>query len=846
MKGSRVANVLEPGSSLFQVGETSLDAGSYDAIQDFGNPGRAPFPSRLGQICTFVVLLVLTGSVLADDASHAAVIGDSERVYALADENTDVRGLAFDDRSVDTRRLFVLDRSGKIFVYRFDQDEQQADEPPPTRAAAVTDLHLEETHDLPSVAGSSGLVSPRGLAFAVEGGREVLYFLNWCGSQGAPISQLWRYELGDAVSAHVDLSLHVFRIGDREALDLAYDDGQLLVSFDASGYPDANLRVRRGIIRITWSGPFGETPTSVQHLPDAGTLPARGLACMQFDGARFLWATVGDEHIYCADGRTGRGLFFFDRPTSVEDSPSCWGMCFGRDALWVSENVAGPDRVHRVNVTKNLDAFYEGPRVLRRLVMSIQTEPATEAKDPGAVYHYYSRPYGYEQLHNQGIWPDTELVEDLSVAPNATIRQITHDPAGDVASRQIMQCVEYANAPAADYASRYQIDLWTNAYKRFVYPHRVDDGCEALEGTDYLADDPELYGLRDTATYAAFIERVTSHIAEKYGVDADMRNPYWAARNIVEYIQDNYYYPNRSKRKPATVDYDRQHYDANPGNLKIELSARPYDKSQIIACSGTSVMVAGALRHLGIPARWLGTGTQMGAGRWDSDGDGLLEADETAPCTNGHRYTQAWLGSHYGWICFDATPSKPALNDYDPPPPLQSQWRYMTRAAGGHRENRRIVFNVGSELYRPLYRDFEYDPLLAIDNNCGGDQRYNLQGRYEASQFWRRPRHSIRLKNLCFIENVAVAGPRDQSLVTWDLAGAWDKIEDATVSVYLQQVSGGSNEARDVARVAHAIPCDAKSVQADLSAHRGKRFRIILRRDGDPETGGHSQLFDLE
>ena len=91
-----------------------------------------------------------------------------------------------------------------------------------------------------------------------------------------------------------------------------------------------------------------------------------------------------------------------------------------------------------------------------------------------------------------------------------------------------------------------------------------------------------------------------------------MQNPYWAARNVVEYIQDNYYYPSPPKRKPATVDYDRQHYDANPGNLKIELSARPYDKTQIIACSGTSVMVAGAMRHLGIPARWLGTGTQQG------------------------------------------------------------------------------------------------------------------------------------------------------------------------------------------------------------------------------------------
>ena len=95
-------------------------------------------------------------------------------------------------------------------------------------------------------------------------------------------------------------------------------------------------------------------------------------------------------------------------------------------------------------------------------------------------------------------------------------------------------------------------------------------------------------------------------------------------------------------------------------------------------------MVAGAMRHLGIPARWLGTGTQQGPDDWDDErATACWTPDETAACTNGHRYTQVWLGSHYGWICFDATPSKPAFNDYDPPPPLQSQWRYMTRAAVG-------------------------------------------------------------------------------------------------------------------------------------------------------------------
>jgi len=423
---------------------------------------------------------------------------------------------------------------------------------------------------------------------------------------------------------------------------------------------------------------------------------------------------------------------------------------------------------------------------------------------------------------------------------------MTHDPAGDGASRQTMQCVEYANARARCYSSRYEIDLWTNPYKKFVYPHRVNQDRTALEGTDYLADDSVLYNLSDTATYESFIQRVARHVENKYGVQADMQNPYWAARNVVEYIQDHYYYPSRPKRKPATVDYDQQHYDANPGNLKIALSARPYDKTQIIACSGTSVMVAGAMRHLGIPARWLGTGTQRDPDDWDRNANGLLDADETASCTNGHRYTQVWLGSHYGWICFDATPSKPALNDYDPRPPLQSQWRYMTRAASGHRKEKRIVFNVGSELIRPLYRDFEYDQRLAVDNNCGGDQRYNLQGRSEKPELWKLASHSIQVKNLCFITQVTATNPGAKTRVAWQLEGAWHRIPGATVSLYLQQPSGDADRWRDVARLAKETPCAAGSIVVDLSGHKGEHYRVIVRRDGDHQTGGTSPPFALD
>lgn len=785
-------------------------------------------------ICFLIAVSASAGRAVSEEA--APLVGQSEKFYTLAEENTEIRGLDVDDLAPEAPRLLVLDSSGKLFVYQLPQD----------REPAARELKLARVLQLPKGEDGEPLECPRGLAFANEAGQRVVYFLNWHDFEEDFKSQLCRYRLDDATATFVDLSRYPFRIGDRETLDVAYDDGKILVSFDASGYTDHNRRVQRGIACYRRTGAGSGELEFVRHLPDSGTFPSRGLACMELGGAPYFWATVGSDHVYCADARTGRGLFHVDRPTSTPKSDSCWGLSFGADALWVSENVAGPDRVHRVNVTKNLDAFYEGPRILRHLVMTIDTEPETDSDEPGKAYHYYSRPYAYEQLHNQGVWAETEEIVDVSAVSNATIKTFTYDPAGDASGRQHMSCVEYPGAPGRACSSKYEIDLWTNAYRKFVYPHRANRTTDALEGTDYLADDPDLFNLTDTKTYDAFFERVKAHIKKKYGMEADMENPYWAARNALEYIQDHYYYPNRAKRKPAAVDYDRKHYDANPGNLKIELSDRDYDKSQIIACSGTSVMLAGAMRYLGIPARWLGTGTQQKTDTWDTNGNGLLEKNETAPCTNGHRYTQVWLGSRYGWICFDATPSKPDFNDYDPPPPLRPQWRYMNRAAAGHLLDKRIVFNVGSTLIRPLYRAFEYDEELAVDNNCGGDQRYNLQGRFDRPELWILARHRIAVKNTCFIEEVAISGPRDKTRVTWRPKGDWNKAPNSTVSVYLEQLDSNTREPKETAVLAEAIPYDSRAALVDLSGYRGDLYRITLRKDGDSETGGVSEIFEME
>ena len=784
----------------------------------------------------FSVFLVLGVRAEVDPTAEKTVlVGESEQVFTLAQENADIRGLTVDDLTRDRPRLYVLDSSKKIFAYRINRNAGKG----------LDELEYVSSIQLPTYPDGTAIESPRGLALSVESGQRIFYFLNWHRSKEKVKSELWRFNADSKTASSVDLSLYPFRIGDREVLSVAYENGKILVSFNASQYKDHNLRVQRGIILLDWDYAGGSKCEFVKHMPDAGIEACRGLAFMELEGARYLWGTVGNDFIYAAEASTGRGLFHFARPRSVDENMPVWGLAFGRGALWVPEATDGPDRVHRVNATRNLDVAYKGPRILRHLVMTISTEPERDIADPGKVYHYYSRPYSHEQMGNQGIWPETEKFMDTSGASDARLKIETQDPANDTTSRQCFALIEYDNAPSRLYSSRYEIDLWTNPYRKYVYPHRVNRNTEALKGKNYLADDPILYNLKDTRTYDEFIGRVKAHIKRKYGVEADLENPYWAARNVLEYIQDNYYYPSRPKRKPAAVDYDRKHYDANPANLKIELSSREYDKTQIIACSGTSVMVAGAMRYLGIPARWLGTGTEQGAEEWDANGNGLLDEGETAPCTNGHRYSRVWLGANYGWICFDATPNLPEELDYDVAPPFQSQWRYMNRAAAGHLKDKRIVFNVGSGLVLPLFRDFEYDEQLAVDNNCGGDQRYNLQGRFEKPELWKLARHSISVRNVCFIEGVTLSGPRNETEIRWVPVGQWNRDLAARLSFLLQQVDPGTRKPNDVAILARNIPYDLRSVKADLSPYSGKRFRIIVRKDGDPETGGHSGWFEL-
>ena len=167
-----------------------------------------------------VALFVAVHVGLGFGGQATPLIGESEKVYTLASENADIRGLAFDEISPEAPRLFVLDRAGKIFVYKLHRK--------PTEG--VDELKLLETYDLPKD-GSESLDGPRGLAFALDDDRDILYFLNWDRSAAEIKSQLWRCDFENDNHTQTNLTWYPFRIGQREVLDLAYDKGNILICF---------------------------------------------------------------------------------------------------------------------------------------------------------------------------------------------------------------------------------------------------------------------------------------------------------------------------------------------------------------------------------------------------------------------------------------------------------------------------------------------------------------------------------------------------------------------------------------------------------------------------------------
>jgi len=745
-------------------------------------------------------------SALAPDAGAAptGAITGVVATYTLGASHTMGYGLAYDPDSTP-HRLYASDYDGhKIYAYEVGE-------------TALTPL---PSADLDTKSLESGFIAPRGLAYAKVGGKRTLFALTSrdLHNDGLFTSHLWWVDLssGKPTAIGTDLSKAAFGLKETEVFGLAHRGGELLVSYDTSRFTSDKDQVRRGILRVK----LGAALTAAGHMPHSGRktsgskylrAPAFGLAAGNVEGRGYLFATSYYKYLYAAAPDTGRGLFHWASP----GNRAIIGLAFGGGHLWALDRAAGPDRVHKVRVAGDWGAAALGARRVRRLSMRIKSTAFAAKPTPG-VTHNFALPHPTTRRPNQHL-DEKSLKQSLSTGAKAS--RLSYDPAGDSSARQEYLSVAYASQHKAgdELASRVEMDFWSADRRHYLYPHRVDRKGAMAKG--YLADAKLLYGMSDTATYNKFIAAVKAAVTAEYGTAAAATtNPYWIARDVMEFILERYDYGNVSNASAG-------HYSYNPANLKLALCLDTYTGNDKMSCSTSTFAMSGVMRSLGIPTRWVGTTKRRGG--WDKDKDGLRTGGEDALDTSFHRWPEVWLGSTYGWQRFDPTPPS------DGPREL-SQYELMAKAAQGVRWTD-LVLTLGAGVHEPFFRQKD------------GNQRYNTVPRYTAALDWTDTVYrSITWSNPCSIKITGPTSPVSSAgpTITWTLTGRWDLDPSATLSISLQELDKSGTPYGARVTLASKVPASAgKKVVNLAAAKKGSTYRVEVRKDGDSETGALGAAF---
>lgn len=791
------------------------------------------------------------------DANGPLCVGKSERRFELDQAGVNISGMAYGE-DTSGKSLYILDRNNKqILIYSITPDNET--------------LILKSLITLKKLR----LTNPRGLVLSKENNSDVFYFLDYGKLGNTTLSRLYRYDIGGKDLTYINLTDKAYDIGSKEVFGLTRQKDNIFLCFDPSEYPDQVMRMRRGVLKLSvtddgdhsitvkkqnigrpsgWEKALAGQPLKSRHLPGPGKA-AQGdnveaslaLASMSMDGADYLWGTIGSENIYLIDSESGRGIFFFDIPGSEESGKIYHsGLVFGAGHLWAVEPKASGSVVHRINVLENLNLPYEGPKRFREVRMRLTSVVKDKVETPrGQVFHTFLHPFPEEVLGRQGVIPNSLQVNDLTNVADCNIDHLFLNPGNDPASRQDYTLAIYPADLHPDirkYETEFGIRVWTREYKHFIYPHLVK-GDSGPEGTSYLEDDDVLFKYSENPEiYKSFIQRVKDYTISEYGIEPDMSNPYWASRNITEYVKENYHYPKDEEGFYATYDFEKGNYNSNPGNLKAELSADDNYTDNITACSGTGAMLCGALRSIGIPATWIGVSQEQNWETWPTeDKDEFLEFNEESAVGNGHRYNHVWLGDFYKWQRFDATPSRPDGVEFNKKPKEVSQWELMMKSASGV-ESRRVIHTIQSEFWPNLHNAFadcEEDV-----NGCGAT-RYNLLGTYTYPEDFQSSRNTIRYRGIQFINDVKVDLNESHSAsISWDLTGEWDLDPEAILDVVLEKKEDNADSKITVYSklmiLAGGIPGSQTSVESDFSELIPGHYRVKVVKVGDPSTGNAS------
>lgn len=763
---------------------------------------------------------------------NSFAIGESEMEFVLDQEISSINGLAIKNGD-KSNTLFVLDgTANKIYTYSITSNGGG--------------LRFKNLLTLPN-----DFVSPRGLEYSREGEDDFLYFIDYSSDNLKVVSSLCRYNIGDKSFTVLDLKSDIFEIGDKEVFGVTRQGEFLYISFNTSDFIEQQLQMRRGIIKLSLgdnTNPFGSDPKIIEQFPgpgkplDKGISSSLALTSMSMDGFQYLWGTIGRESIYLIDSHSGRGIFFFNLPSSIlHNNVFRGGLAFGADHLWASEQRGNTVIIHRINVLDNLQSAYEGPKKFREMRLNIRSVVEDDVENPrGEVYHTFCHPYDNVYTGHQGIIPNSLIINDITSISDVDIINSFFDPADDPSARQnytqfIYQAFQHPDV--RNYESELFIKFWTRDYKQFVYPHLVTH-YPLHQAPKYIEDDDTLYRFTDDPLiYPKFYDRVSDYVFNEYGINIDKADPYWIARNTTEYIMENYHYPKDEKGFYASYDFELGNYNANPGHFKADLSADEDYTDNIIACSGTAMLTVAAYRSIGIPARWDGVTQETDWTAWSGeefgDSDEFLEKDEESRASNGHRYTEVWLGEFYGWKRFDATPKRPVEIEFDIKPKELSQWELMSRCASGV-ESRRVIHNMHSEFWKYLYVAFED----GNDINNSGAERYNFLGTYSHPEDFKPSRQQVRYRAIQFIDKISIDASMKESVqIQWDNTGEWGLDPGAKIQINIEIVPEGEATNYKTLEVLGVVNYPENSIQVDLRKFEQGEYRIRVHKYGDPVTG---------
>lgn len=668
--------------------------------------------------------------------------------WPLAAGNTAAWGLAF--RGGPTQRLYVADENdNEIYVYQ-------------RTATGLVELPSEHVF---TSALDADFTAPRGVAFEPFGGTPYLYVLtSHDGKLAAPpapdrdyASRLWRVDLDTNAVDWLDLDHPNFGIVGLPVHGLEVAGGFAYVSYDTTPLTAVEEPARKGILRLrvavdaaSWSRArrgFG----APRHLPHSGRVtnvtaadpdgvrsPCFGLALHTVNEESFLWGTSYNKYLYVQEAEQGRGLFHIDSP----GDQNIYGVAAGDGRIFVVDRISGADQIHELapGITCN-DAVAKNTTV-RHLRLELESVRDTLTWSD-TVQHNFATPPATSYRPNQGR--DYASFTTSTSRP-ALVTTIPYDPAGDTSARCYPIEVRYDGMFAAGLPvhSAFDCDVWTSFRRHFVYPHRCNTVGTGASG--YTADDWDLYRLSDGAAYTTFVAAVQAAMAAEYGASASATsNPYWIARNVLEYVMEHYDYGN-------TNDLTVGHRTYHPANFKVELPFDGVANNELMSCSTTTFAMSAVMRWHGLPTRWVATTRRRALA--DPDGNGFWDNGEQVLDDSYHRWCEVWLGSNYGWQRFDATPM-------DDGPREMSQFELSSGSACGVDE-RDLVLHVGSNVVTMFYKQE------------AETQWYNGVARYGAPTSWSTTRSTYAVwTNPCSLAVLSATAVGGTATVTWTTSGPW-------------------------------------------------------------------------